>query len=102
MAKKKAKLQPESTTPESTEPILDTASESETPKTQIEDPIGDVTDGEARTSLAAEPDSWQAGVSTPAKSGQNEPVPHSLQKSKAPCQGRTLVVPQMPQIWRGL
>jgi 23S rRNA pseudouridine2605 synthase len=60
MAKKKTKLQPESApteSTESTEPILDTTSEPEIPKTEIQDPIGDVTEGEATTALEAEPDS---------------------------------------------
>jgi 23S rRNA pseudouridine2605 synthase len=62
MAKKKTKLQPESTTPESTipdstEPNASAASESEIPKPVIEDPIGDVTDGEAAAAIDAEPDS---------------------------------------------
>jgi 23S rRNA pseudouridine2605 synthase len=41
---------------ESTEPILETASEAEIPKTEIEDPIGDVTDGEAEAAIEAEPE----------------------------------------------
>jgi 23S rRNA pseudouridine2605 synthase len=57
MAKKKSKLQPESTTPESTQPNSKAASESENPKPVIEDPIGDVTDGEAAASIEAGPES---------------------------------------------
>jgi 23S rRNA pseudouridine2605 synthase len=49
MAKKKSKLQPEST-----EPTPETAAETETPR--IEDPIGDTTDGEAAVALKAEPE----------------------------------------------
>jgi 23S rRNA pseudouridine2605 synthase len=49
MAKKKTKLQPESI-----EPNSEAASESEIPKPVIEDPIGDVTDGEAAASIDAE------------------------------------------------
>ncbi|MGD0939619.1 MAG: pseudouridine synthase [Terracidiphilus sp.] len=61
MAKKKAKIQseatePEATTPESTEPKLETAPESEIPKTEIADPIGDVTDGEAAAPIEAVPE----------------------------------------------
>jgi 23S rRNA pseudouridine2605 synthase len=55
MAKKKAKVQPEATEPESTEPNSEAASESEIPKTEFEDPIGDVTDGEAAAAVEAEP-----------------------------------------------
>jgi len=52
MAKKKAKIQPEATAPESTEPIEQAASEAENEK--IADPIGDVTDGEAATAIETE------------------------------------------------
>ncbi|MGA3346439.1 MAG: pseudouridine synthase [Terracidiphilus sp.] len=63
MAKKKSKLQPESTpiespATESAEPILETASEPEIPK--IQDPIGDETDGEARTAIEPEPEPKEA------------------------------------------
>ncbi|MGD0096328.1 MAG: pseudouridine synthase [Terracidiphilus sp.] len=54
MAMKKAKIHPESTTPEATEPKPETSTESAIPR--IEDPIGDVTDGEARAALEAEPE----------------------------------------------
>ncbi len=67
MAKKKTKLQPESTASESTEPKLETASESENPKTQIEDPIGDVTGGEAKTAIEAEPEPEGGGGFNPRK-----------------------------------
>jgi 23S rRNA pseudouridine2605 synthase len=57
MTKKKSKLQPETSKPESTRPKSEAASESEFPKTEIEDPIGDVTDGEAEAAVEAEPES---------------------------------------------
>ncbi|MGD0832478.1 MAG: S4 domain-containing protein, partial [Terracidiphilus sp.] len=53
MAKKKTKIQPEATETETNE--LHPASEPETPK--VEDPIGDETDGEAKTSIDAEAES---------------------------------------------
>ena len=56
MAKKKAKIEPESTTPESTEPKPEIAPESEAPKTEVADPIGDMTDGEAAAPIDAEPE----------------------------------------------
>jgi 23S rRNA pseudouridine2605 synthase len=54
MAKKKTKLQPESTESKPTETKLESAFESEIPKN--EDPIGDTTDGEAAAALEAEPE----------------------------------------------
>ncbi|MGA3079844.1 MAG: pseudouridine synthase [Terracidiphilus sp.] len=76
MAKKKTKLQPESTTPESTEPNAEAASESEITKPVIEDPIGDVTDGKAEASIKAEPDS-ESEIKA-----EDAPVPESEDSSE--------------------
>jgi 23S rRNA pseudouridine2605 synthase len=65
MAKKKSKLEPQSTEPKPTETVLETAPESETPK--IEDPIGDTTDGEAAAAIEPAPDSERGQVSSPRK-----------------------------------
>ena len=55
MTKKKSKLQLESAEPESAEPKLETEApvEAEVETAEIEDPIGDTTDGEAKTAVEA-------------------------------------------------
>jgi 23S rRNA pseudouridine2605 synthase len=75
MAKKKAKIQPEATTPESTEPIEQTAAEVETPK--IADPIGDVTDGEAAAAIEAQPEPKPEPKSEAEIEAEDAPEPES-------------------------
>jgi 16S rRNA U516 pseudouridylate synthase RsuA-like enzyme len=87
MTKKKSKLQLEPANPESAEPKLETAPETEATveaeveAAGIEDPIGDTTDGEARTSVeadaAAEPEIEAEGGPEPEDDSDPEDNPES-------------------------
>ena len=86
MAKKKAKLQPESTESKAATE-LEIPPQSETPK--VEDPIGDTTDGEAAAALEAEPKPKRAKSATPRKKpsqpkGASQPVEEKAEPLRAP------------------
>ena len=73
MAKKKTKIPTEAT--ETNELNLETASEPETQK--IEDPIGDLTDGEAQAALEAEPEFGPESESETEIEAEDSPEPES-------------------------
>jgi 23S rRNA pseudouridine2605 synthase len=98
MAKKKIKLQPEAAEPEATEPklaapeteaALGAEAEAEVKAAEVEDPIGDTTDGEARTSVEVGTESaLEAEISSaPEDSAESETEPEFNPQPGAPADG---------------
>ena len=72
-------VNPDNPQPDSSDPVSDPAPEIEMPAAAVEDPIGDVTDGEARISIAVE-----TGAESEAESESAEEEPETGLKPRSP------------------